>query len=178
MADRGEDQEAAEHPNGTANERLATTKVLDHVQTNKGDGKVDGVEDDLGDEGVDLHRFEDGRAVVEEVVGAGKLLEHLQSHAESDTISHARGLEHADELLDRASLDLVFGAELALNLHDLGVDGPVVFCGSVHTADGLLGSFFVTMSEIVSRGLGEKQDAKAQDQSPDPAQANDDPPTG
>lgn len=73
MADRGEDHEADEHPNGTCDEGLAATVVFYHVQTNEGHGKVDGVENNLRDERVDLHRAENGGAVVEEVVRTSKL---------------------------------------------------------------------------------------------------------
>lgn len=177
MTNGGEDQEANEHPNGTGNERLATTKVLNHVQTNEGDTKVDTVENDLSDKRVDLHRLEDGGTVVEEVVGTGKLLEHLQSHTKGDTISHAGSSEHADKLLDGAKLDLVFSAELALNFCNLSVDSPVVFRCTVYTANGLLGSLLMSVSEVVSRSLWEEQNTESKDESPDPSQANDDSPT-
>lgn len=61
VANRGEDHEADEHEPSTEDKRLATTEVLDDVQTAEGGTEVDGAEDDLGDEGVgDTGSLEDG----------------------------------------------------------------------------------------------------------------------
>lgn len=151
--------------------------MLNHVQTNKGDAKVDTVEDDLGNKGVDLHRLEDGGTVVEEVVGASELLQHLKSHTESNTIGHTGSFPHGDELLDGAMLDLVFAAQLALNLSDLSVNSPVVFRGAKYSTNCLLGSFLLAMSEIESRSFGEDQDTKSEADNPKPTKTNDNAPT-
>lgn len=68
VADGSKDEEANGHPDGTSNQRLATAKVFDNVQTDESDAKVDAVEDDLRDERVNSNRSENGRSVVEEVV--------------------------------------------------------------------------------------------------------------
>jgi hypothetical protein len=61
VADGGEDHEADEHEAGAEDERLATAKVLDHVQAAERGAEVDGAQDDLGDERVgDTGSLEDG----------------------------------------------------------------------------------------------------------------------
>lgn len=177
MANRCKDHKADKHPDGAGNERLATAKMLNHVQTNKGDAKVDTVKDDLGNKGVDLHRLEDGGSVVEEVVGASELLQHLQSHAKSNTVSHSGSLEHCNELFDGAMLDLVFATQLALNLSDLSVNSPVIFRGTKYSADCLLSSFLITVSEIESRSFREGQDTNSEANGPKPTKTNDNTPT-
>lgn len=146
--------------------------MLNHVQTDEGDAKVDTVEDDLGNKRVDLHRLEDGRAVVEEVVGASELLEHLKGHTKSNTISHAGSLEHGNELLDRAILDLVFTAQLALDFDNLSVHCPVVFRGTIHSADCLFGPLLFPVSEIESRSFREGQDTDTKADGPNPTETN------
>lgn len=73
VADGSEDDEADEHPQRTRDEGLTSTEVLDNVQTEEGRAEVDGVQDDLRDEGADVDGSEDGGAIVKEVVGAGEL---------------------------------------------------------------------------------------------------------
>ena len=78
----GEDQEHHEHPRRSDNQGLPTSVVLNNVQAIESGAEVDAVENHLSDKRVvDTGSFEDDGAVVEEVVGAGKLLKHLQRHA-------------------------------------------------------------------------------------------------
>ena len=178
MADGGEDDEAGKHPGGPGHERLAPAKVLDDVEPDEGDEEVDGVEDDLRHEAVDLDGAEDGGAVVEEVVGARELLEHLERDAERDAARHLGRGEHGGELAHGAELDRVLGAQLGLDLLELRVDGPVVRPGAVHFTYGVGGAVGAAVAEVEARRLGEGQDAQAQDQRPHPAQADDDAPAG
>lgn len=104
------------------------------------------------------------------------LLEHLQKHAEGDSVGHARRLEHAGELADSAALDLGLGAELALDLLELDVDGIVVLWGAVNAAEGALGLFDLADAVVETGGLGEGQDANAEDDGPQPAETDDDAP--
>jgi hypothetical protein len=172
VAHRGEDHEADKHPDGAADERLAAAVVLDQVQSDKSDGKVDGVEDNLRHVRVDLHRLEDRGAVVEEVVGTRQLLEHLERHAQSDAVRHPRSSEHARKLLDGTALDLVLGAQLHFNLLNLRPHGPVVLAGTVHAAQRAFGPLTLPVPEVETRRLGEKQDTDREDDGPDPADAN------
>ena len=61
VTDRSKDHEAEEQPQCTHNQGLATTKVLNGVQTTKGRDKVDRTQDDLGNEAVgQTSTLEDG----------------------------------------------------------------------------------------------------------------------
>lgn len=65
VAEGGEDHEEDKHAEGTGDEGLATTEVLDDVETTEGGSEVDGAEDDLGDEGVgDTGTLEDSGTLI------------------------------------------------------------------------------------------------------------------
>lgn len=82
VAHRGEDHEEHEHEEGTGYKRLATTEVLDNIQTAESRAEIDRAENDLGDKAIfEPGTLEDNSSVVEEVVGSGKLLQGLQDHA-------------------------------------------------------------------------------------------------
>lgn len=178
MTNRGKDHEADEHPKRAGDERLAASVVLHDVETDEGGAKIDGVENDLRDEGVDVDGGEDGGSVVEEVVGTSELLGHLEQASKDNTVSHARCLEHANELGDGAALDLRLGTQLALDLLQLSEDGIVVLGGAIDAAEGSLGLFDFAHAVVESRGLGESEDANAEDDGPQPTEADDDSPRG
>ncbi|PNY27449.1 hypothetical protein TCAP_02624 [Tolypocladium capitatum] len=165
VADGREDDQTDEHPRRARHERLAPPVVLDQVQAYEGDKEVDGVEDDLRDEAVDLHRAEDGRPVVEEV-----------RDPERDPIRHPRRPPHAHKLGDGALLDLVLGPQLALDLLNLRVHGPVPLRRAVHAAQRLPGRLGAPPAAVEARRLGEQQDAEAQHHGPHPAEPDDEAP--
>lgn len=68
MADRGKDQEANKHPDAAGDEGLATSVVLNQIQTDERDEEIDGVENDLSDETVNLNALKDRGTVIEEVI--------------------------------------------------------------------------------------------------------------
>lgn len=117
--------------------------MLDQVETDEGNAKIDAVQDHLGHvRVVDSDALKDGGAVIEEldaksakckacrvsthVVSTGKLLEHLKRNPEHDAICHTWRSEHVDVLPDRSVFDLVLGTKLGLNFLQFGVDGIVV----------------------------------------------------
>lgn len=55
VTDGSKDQEADKHPARADHQRLASTVVFNNVETNEGGSKVNGVQNDLRDEGVDVH---------------------------------------------------------------------------------------------------------------------------
>lgn len=61
--------------------------MLDEIEPNKGDAEVDAVENHLSDERVDLDRLEDRCPVVEEVICACQLLEHLKQYTQGKAIT-------------------------------------------------------------------------------------------
>ena len=134
--------------------------------------------DNLGNVRINRHRLEDCRSVVEEVIRTRQLLEHLQRHPQRNPIRHPRRPPHADKLLDRVRLELILGTELALNLLNLRVDAPVVGVGAVDAAESLAGMLALAVAEFEAWGLGEEEDTDAENNGPDPAEANDDAPGG
>ena len=174
MADRRKNQEHAEHEAGAEDEGLAAAKVLNHVQTAKGGDEVDGAEDDGGDEAVgETSTLEDGRSVVEEVVGAGELLQALQEHAQGDTVEHARA---GQELVPHLHSGL--GVELFLDLVEFLDDDAVVLGHTVQLGHGAPGAVDLTVTVLEARGFGEEGHAAAQDQGEDDGQAERDAPLG
>lgn len=177
MSDGGEDQEAHKHPHGPGYERLATTVVLDQIQTDEGDTEVDTVEDHLCHVAVvDAHATENGGTIVEKVVGAGQLLEHLQDDAEQEAIGHTRGAEHGDILANGPVLDLIVGLELGFDLLEFGVHGIVVGRGTENTDHRLAGLVDAAATVVVSRRFGEEEDSDTQNCGKNPADADDDAP--
>lgn len=114
----------------------------------------------------------------QEVVGTRELLEHLQGDTDEDTIGHPRGAEHVDKLGNRIALDGLFCSQLGFNFLHLRVDSPMVWRGTVDAAEGVAGAVDMALPVVVTRRLGEEQDANAEHQSKYPAQANDDAPRG
>lgn len=178
VADRGVDHEADKHQTGTSDEALATAIVLNNVEAEESGQEVDGVDDDLGDERVDLDGAEDDGAVVEEVVGTSQDLEHLQRAAEQEARQHAGSREHAGKLGDGAQLDVVLGAQLGLDVLDLGVDGIVVLTGTMDVAERLDSALPLAARKVVARRLREELDADTQADGPQESDAEDDAPGG
>ena len=126
VTDRSKDHEADEHPDPTGDERLASSKVFNDVQTAKGRTEVHAAENHLRDKSVlDAGAVEDDGPVVEEVVGTGQLLKCLQDDPQADAILHPRALEHLDPAVP-ASLGSAFCFELLLDLSELVLDCAVI----------------------------------------------------
>jgi hypothetical protein len=174
VADRGEHHEAYEHPQGAANEGLAAAKVLDHVQAQEGGAEVDAAQDHLRHVAVlDPGALKDGGAVVEEVVGAGQLLEGLQDDTDHETILHARGAQH-HEPGDPAARHFLF--VFLLNLVKLQLQGPVVLRDAVDLGERRDGLVDFSVSVVPTGTLGEEGHAPAEDDGPEVRDAHGDAP--
>lgn len=193
MTDRSKGHEADEHERGTDDEGLATTEILDHIETTKGSSEVDRAENNLGDEAVIepgtlhdggslrtlVHVFRDGRQkrgdrktyVVEKVVGACQLLQGLQNHTQNDTVEHARS---SNELMPL--LLLRFRLELILNLIHLLDDAVVVLGDAVELGQVGAGSFGITLAVVVTRRFGEAKHTTTQGDGEEEGQAQGDTP--
>ena len=176
VTDRCKNKETDEHPRTPRNKRLASSIVLNNVQTDKGNQKVNSVEDDLRLVAVNRHGAKDGSPVVEEVIGTSQLLEHLQRHTKEDTVRHARRLEHLNKLLNGVAFDLVLGAQLGIDFFHLSVDGPVIGGCAVDFAECVARAVDFALAVVETGCVGEEEDSDAQDESEDPADADDDAP--
>lgn len=152
MADRRKDQETDEHPDTSGNERLSPAVMLNQIQSNKGNFEIYHVQDHLGDKRFNLHRFENGCTVVEEVIGAGKLLKSLQGHTQCNTIGHPCCFEDSKDPTDSTR----FGAQLALNLVQLDTDGVVVLGSPVDPAQCFFGFLCAAEAVGIAGGFGEE----------------------
>lgn len=164
MPDGSKNQKADHHPDASSDQRPASTVVFDKVETNESDAKVDTVEDHLRDEGADCDRLEDRSTVVEEIVGASELLEHLQAHPECDPVSDSRSSEHGDNLRDWTALDFALSDNLGLNLFHLYDDGVVVWRSAIDAAKCLFRFLVSALAVCITRRLSEEQDADTKDE--------------
>ena len=172
VTNSGETDEASKHKASTNDQGLATTKVLDDVETTESGTEVDGTQNDLSDKAVvDTSTSHDGSSVVEEVVGTGELLQRLQDHTQDDTEEHARG---GQELVP--FLLLAFSGLLLTDLIEFFQDTVVVLRNTVELGQVATGLINTTLTEVETRRFGEEQHATTQGQSKDKGQAQGDTP--
>ena len=104
-------------------------------------------------------RREHGRAVVEKVVGACKLLKGLDDHAQHDAISHPRPREDFPEgWLPTIDFEL----ELFLHFDELVLDDLVPLRHAVEPGNAGGGGVDLSVAVIVTGCLGEEDDTDAE----------------
>jgi len=117
------------------------THSLHDVQASKGASKVDSSKDDLSDERIrNTNRLEDRSSIVEEIVGAGQLLQALERHPQEGAVE---GLVSGLEAINPASPDPLLHLELVNDLVDLcedvAVGGRVLFLDTIDTRNSFCG---------------------------------------
>ena len=117
-----------------------------------------------------------GRGEGTNVVCAGELLEHLEGHAQCDAVCHAWRLQHHYKFLDGALLIMLLSAELRFDLFEFCVHGVVMSWGAEDFDHGVFGFIDAAVAVVVAGGVGEKEDAHAEDYEVGPAYAEDDAP--
>jgi hypothetical protein len=118
----GNDELADSHANGTEEQKLAATPLLDEPQTGNSRSNVDAGSDHGNDEGVlDTSVLEEACAVVEDEVDASQLLETLKKTAGCETLAKV-ALEAVEvgSLAERQFV-LVVGSNLSKFLNESGV---------------------------------------------------------
>lgn len=167
---------AHKHPNPPSNQALPAPKMLNHIQPAKRGPKIHAAQNHLRHIRVANPRaVKHHRAVVEEVVRAGELLQRLQGHAQEDAVRHARALEHLDPAVP-AALAGALGVQLLLDLGQLVDDHAVVRRHAVQLRHGLLGLVDAAVPEVVPRALREEDDPDAEDEAPEESDAQRDAP--
>lgn len=173
VSNRRPDHEADEHPNPTSNERLATTKILNNIQTRESHAKVDGTEDDLGDVAVETNGRENAVAKVEDEVGSSELLQRLQDDTQDGPVEHARTSE---DLVPGGGTGVLLLFELFLHvLHLLG-DATVVGRDTVQFAHNLAGFLEAAVAVGISGRLRQEESTNTQDEWPGKADTHGDTP--
>lgn len=172
VTNSGEANETSKHEASTNDQGLATTKVLDDVETTESGTEVDSTQDDLSDEAVvDTSTSHDGSSVVEEVVGTGELLQRLEDHTQDDTEEHARGgQEFVPFLL------LAFSRLLLTDLIQFFQDTIVVLRNTIEFGQVTTGFVDTALTEVETRRFGEEEHTTTQGQSKDKSQAQGDTP--
>ena len=133
--------------------------MLDDVETIEGCAEINAVQDHLCDERVvDACPLEDDGSVVEEVIGASQLLEHLKSHTERKTIAHLWSIQHSIPLLYSTASGCL-GTKLLLDFFQFDMNGIMICRSAIDFHHRSFGFFHLSFSVIEARCLGEGQDA-------------------
>lgn len=176
VSDGSKNHKADEHPDATSNQRLAATKVLDNVETNDGNTKVDTGHNHLGDVAVvQTSRRENGVAIVENEVGTGELLQRLQDNTKNGAVKHTRTSE---DLKDTSLSGSLFFIELVLHVGDFFSDEAVVVGDTIQLDHGTLGFFDTAHAVGVTRRLGQEENTNTEDQRPGETNSHGDAPCG
>lgn len=169
-------QETHHHPGGTGDESLSATNLLHNVQGGDRANNVDRAENDLGDVAVaKTGRLENGRSVVEEVVGTRKLLASLKSHTQEGSVQHPRSGKDLIPLRLAAILLLV---QLDSDLGDLVVDATMLGINTSQSCDGVARFVFPAHAVGVSRALGENKNTNTENEGPKKTKTVGDTPRG
>ena len=171
VTQRSKDEEAHKHPERSVDERRPATVLLDNVETRESHTEVDGAEDDGRDVRVrDAHRIKDRGAIVEVVVGSGKLLKCLQCDSKQRAIQHSWPSEDLIPWMRAAAC--AFGLELSLDLADLGLYMRMFLWHTIAECDRVTRTVDLAAAILPSRRLLHKQDANNHQERPDEADAH------
>lgn len=172
----GEDDEPDEHPQTSDDHGDTATELLTNVETTKSSDHVDGAKNHGGDERVgDTNRVKDLCAVVEEEVGAGKLLQRLKRHADQDAAHHGGRSENLVPLLVATGH---LGLETLANVTESVLDLGVVLVTAGDQSQGLRGLSLAAVAELPARRLAHDEHADGHDGGCDEADAHGDAPRG
>lgn len=166
--------EADEHPDSTSDQRLAATKMLNNVETDNGNTKVDTGHNHLSDVAVvQSSRRENGVAVVEDEVGTGELLKRLQDDTKDSAVKHTRT---GKDLKDTGFSGSLFFIELVLHVGYFLSNETVVIGDTVQLDHGTLGFFDTAHAVGITRRLGQEENTNAENQRPGETDAHGDAP--
>lgn len=162
---RREDEETHALPERRDVQRFAPPEVARHVDAEERGADVDAAEDHGGHVRVgDADAGEDGGAVVEEVVRARELLQHLHGHGERHAVQHARA---GDGFVPRVVA--LRGEAHLFDLGALGFDLVVVFGEAIEFGHRGACALAVAVVPFETGGLREEDDAYSEDEGPDEA---------
>ena len=175
VTNRSPDHEANEHPRTTNDEGLATTKVLDNVQTREGHAKVDSTENDLGDVAVETNRREDGVSEIEDKVGTGQLLQRLEDNPQHGAVEHAGS---GEDFMPGSLASTLLLFELLLHVFHLLGDAAVVTHDTIQLAHDLAGFLEAAVAVGKPGRFRQEEGTDTQDERPGKANTHGDAPGG
>lgn len=165
VSDEGVDEEAGSHPSSTSHHSLAATDILNNPESRNGCSDVDSSENDGGNVRVaETGSGEDGCAIVEEVVGTGKLLTSLEDHSEQSAVQHAGA---GEDFVPWVVTTSGFSLKLLLNLGNLRVDKRAVRVDAIQASHVGASLVNLALAVCVTRRLWEEQDGAAENDSPE-----------
>lgn len=158
-----DDELADSHTDGTEEEEVAATPLLDKVETGKGGADVDARSNHSDNKGVlDTRVLEEGSTIVEDEVDTSELLKRLECATSRKTLSKVTTEAVGVSGLAKRQLVLVVGSDLSQLLDK----GRVV---NIKTAKGrkrLGGLFWVALLDEPTRSLGKPDATSEEDNGP------------
>jgi hypothetical protein len=180
--DDGNQELADQHAESTEQKKRAATKLLHSVEGKRSRADVDQGEDQRDQEGVvnGASRLKERCRVVEDEVDTSPLLHHLERGTEDSLAQVGVGLEQRSlEAVcpardpatggDELALVLLVGNDLSKLELDQGPEVGGIGAGRVHTTNlhqSLLGLFWPTALDKVTRGVRKASNTTTQDETP------------
>jgi hypothetical protein len=149
----GRKAEPGDPTDGAEEEQVAAAHLLDHVQPREGREDVDAVGDDLDDERVlEVRVLEVLRAVVEDEVDAGQLLQRLEQASRQEALSDGA----LEALLVARLADALLDVEVGLDLAELLEEGRVIGGQAPELAQRYRGLVRMALLDQEARGFGQE----------------------
>lgn len=167
----GDDELGDAHAYGAGEEHRATTPSINGQETGDGGDDVDGGRDHGdGEAAGDARVLEVARAVVEDEVDAGELLEGLEGHAGELALENG-GLEAVQV---GGLADAILIVQVGLDLAEFRDDGRVVPGETPHAGERGRGLFHLAGADEEARGFGQEDHADEEDEGPGELDGNGD----
>lgn len=151
------------HTDGSEEQELSSTPLLDQVQTREGGGDIDARSDQTDGETItDSRILEERRSIIEDEVDTAQLLESLKTTTGSEALA-----EVALKAIDVAGLAeghfvFVVGGDFS----QLGFDGRVIDRKTSQFGERASSFLVLALLDVESRGLGKNQQPTEQDDCP------------
>jgi hypothetical protein len=151
------------HTDGSEEQELSSSPLLDQVQTRESRGDVDTRSDQTDGEAVsDSALLEEGSSVVEDEVDTTQLLECLKTTTGSETLAEV-SLEAVDVAgLSKGHLVFVVGGDLS----QLGLDRGMVDRKASQFGESASSLLVLALLNVESRGFGENDQTSEQNECP------------
>lgn len=164
-----DDELADSHTDGTEEEEVAATPLLDEVETWKGGGDVDARGNHSDNKGVlDTRVLEEGSTIVEDEVDTSELLKRLERTTSCKTLSKVTTEAVGVGGLAERQLVLVVGSDLSQLLNE----GRVVNVEAAKGRERLGSPFWATLLDEPTRSLGKPDATSEEDNGPGELDSN------
>jgi hypothetical protein len=151
------------HTDGSEEQELSSTPLLDQVKTRESGGDVDARGDQTDGEAItDTGVLEERRSIVEDEVDTAQLLESLKTTTGSETLSEV-SLEAVDVAgLSKGHFVFVVGS----NLSQLGLDRGVIDSKTSQFGESTSSFLVLALLDVESRSFGKNKQTSEQNDCP------------